>query len=87
MSWNRSRETNKRLRNLYQKTKHNYGKGVYYDTDKERYIRFQMSRKGRGNFVSYVKKKCNRAIRRNKLLISGNRGSYRKVSELWWEIW
>ena len=87
MSWNRSHETSRRLKNLYKKTKNHYARGAYYDNDKERYIQFQMSRKGRGNYISYVKKKCNRIVRRNRFSVPNGKGSYRKMSEFWWEIW
>ena len=85
MSWRRSTETKRRYKNLHNETKNHYARGVYYDPDKDRLIRFQMSKKGRGNHVAYVKRKCNRAIRRYKGDLSSP-GSYRKISEYWWEI-
>ena len=86
MSWRRSTETKRRLKNLYSETKNHYARGVWYDETKNRLIRFQMSKNGRGNRVAYVKKKCNRIVRRNKMMISGGKGSYRKMAEFWWEV-
>ena len=85
MSWRRSTETKRRYKKLYNKTKNHYGSGVWFDDRKGRFIKFSMSRKGRGNHVAYVKRKCNRAIRRYKGDLSSP-GSYRKISEYWWEI-
>ena len=86
MSWRRSEEQKRRDKNLYRHTKYKYARGVWYDSEKDRFVRFQMSRNGRGNRVAYVKRKCNRTVRRNKMFISGGKGSYRKMSEFWWEV-
>ena len=85
MGWKRSTETKRRYQKLYEETKHHYASGVWYDDSKGRFIRFQMSRKGRGNHVAYVKRKCNRAVRRYKGDLT-SKGLHRKVSEYWWEI-
>lgn len=84
MSWQRSHETKRRLENLYKETKRHYPKGAWYDEDKDRYIKFWIS-KGRTGRVKYVKRKCNRAVRRYKGDLS-TKGFYRKVSEYWWDI-
>lgn len=86
MSWQRSTETKRRLKNLYDKTKYKYARGVWYDEEKDRLIRFQISNKGRASRTAYVKRKCNRAIRRHKMEIGGGKGHYRKMSEYWWDI-
>jgi hypothetical protein len=85
MSWQRSAETKRRLKHLYEETKHTYGKGVWYDERKGRYIQYWASN-GRTGRVKWVKRKCNRAVRRYKGDLP-TKGSYRKVSEYWWEIW
>ena len=85
MGWRRSTETKRKYKRLHEETKNSYARGVYYDADKDRLIRFQMSKKGRGNRVAYVKRKCNRAVRRYKGALSSP-GAHRKISEYWWDI-
>lgn len=81
MSWQRSRETKRRYKKLHDDTIHCYGSGVWYDEEKGRYIRCYQPRRAK-----FVKRKCNRAVRRYKGPLP-DKGSYRKVSEFWWEIW
>ena len=45
MSWRRSTETKRRYKRLNEETKNHYARGVYYDADKDRFVRFQMSKK------------------------------------------
>lgn len=85
MGWKRATETKRRNKNLYEKTKYTYGAGCWYDADKERFIRYWTST-GRTGRVKFIKRKCNRAVRRYKGSL-GNKGTYRKISEYWWEIW
>jgi hypothetical protein len=85
MSWQRSRETKRRNKRLYDQTKTFYGKGCYYDEERGRYIHYQMSKKGRGNHVGWVKHQCNKKIRRYKGSL-GSKGTYRKIAEFWWEV-
>jgi hypothetical protein len=81
MSWQRSRETKRRYKKLHDDTIHCYGSGVWYDKEKGRYIRCYQPRRAK-----FVKRKCNRAVRRYKGSLS-TKGSYRKISEYWWDIW
>ena len=81
MSWQRSKETKRRYKKLHDDTIHCYGAGVWYNKEKGRYIRYYQPRRAK-----FVKRKCNRAVRRYKGDLSA-KGSYRKVSEYWWEIW
>lgn len=86
MSWKRSAETKRRNKNLYEETKNNYGRGCWYDEEQNRIIRYQMSKKGRGNRAGWRKRVCNRLVRRRKIDMGGSKGGYRKVAEYWWEI-
>ena len=81
MSWQRSRETKRRYKKLHDNTIHCYGSGVWYNEKKGRYIRCYQPRRAK-----FVKRKCNRAVRRYKGALP-TKGFYRKVSEYWWEIW
>ena len=81
MGYKRGQETKKRYKQLYKDTMRHYGAGVWYDEEKGRYIRYYQPRRAK-----FVKRKCNRAVRRYKGALS-TKGSYRKVSEFGWEIW
>ena len=85
MSYKRSQETKKRYESLYAKTKHKYARGCWYDEEQDRLIRFQMSKKGRGNRYGWVKHRCNKKVRRYKGDLSA-KGTYRKIAEFWWEV-
>ena len=80
MGYKRSKEQRRRDARTYSKTKTSYGKGIYYDKEKGIYRRYQLPERTR-----FVKRKCNRAVRRYKGALS-TKGAYRRVSEYWWEI-
>lgn len=86
MGWRRSHETKRRNKNLYEKTKNSYARGCWYDEEQDRLIRYQISKKGRGNRFGWRKRVCNRLVRRRKDMLGGGKGQYRKVAELWWEV-
>ena len=81
MGYKRSQEQRKRDEHTYSETKTWYGKGVWYDKEKGIYRRYSLPERTR-----FVKRKCNRAVRRYKGDLT-SKGAYRKVSEYWWEIW
>ena len=81
MGYRRSQETKKRYVRLYEETMRHYGSGVWFNEEKGRYIRYWQPRRAK-----WVKRKCNRAVRRYKGSLP-DKGSYRRVSEYWWEIW
>lgn len=81
MSWQRSKKNKEKNIKLYKATFRHYGSGVWYDSERQRYIRYWQPRRAK-----YIKRKCNRAVRRYTGALM-NKGSYRKVSEFWWEIW
>ncbi len=55
MGYRRHTEDNYRLRRIYYAIKHSYSAGVYYDTQKQRYIRFPLNR-GSG-YTKYLRRK------------------------------
>lgn len=80
MSYSRSRETRRRLKRLYDETKHTYGAGAYYDDDKNRYVRYSCNDKN-------AKIICKRITRRRMAKLDNTtRGSYRKLYDYWWII-
>jgi len=81
MGYKRSQEQRRRDERTYSETKTWYGKGVWYDKEKGIYRRYSLPERTR-----FVKRKCNRAVRRYKGDLT-TKGAYRKVSEYWWEIW
>lgn len=81
MSWKRSVETKKRYKKLYDETMRHYGSGVWYDETRGRYIRYWQPRRAK-----FVKRQCNRQVRRYRGHLSA-KGSYRRVADYWWAIW
>lgn len=77
----RSKERYKRLKHLYEETKHSYGSGVWYDNEKKRFIRAY-----RGSRSKYLKQLGNRRVRRIKDEDLSN-GQYKKVFDYWWELY
>ena len=87
MSWKRSQQRKNRLVRLYNKTKYNYGSGAWYDEDSDRYYRYYIS--GHGGHCSrtkFLKRMATRKARRDKNDFSQNKGFYRKMYDLWWEL-
>mgnify|MGYP007070039828 CR=1 FL=1 len=79
MSWNRSRETKRRLRKLSRETS-GIIKGVWYDSDKGRYVRIYYASK----YKKWLRVKANRKVRRTKDV--PNISGYRKIYNYWWEL-
>ena len=82
MSYRRKREDERRLKRLYDKTKHHYGAGVYFDKDKNRYIRYYASKRS-GN-TKYLKRQSNKRVRRSQS--SMRHGQYKRLFDYWWEL-
>lgn len=72
-----------KLRKLYDKTKHIYGVGAYYDTRKKRIIKDSIN-------SSSERAACNRRFRRRwnngRYDAVANGGAYRKHEEYWWSV-
>ena len=74
MSYQRSLEEKRRLKNLYEETKTCYGGGCYFDTSTGRYVRYSLSRNTRR--PSYLKRRFNKKVRRARLVLQ--RGKFRR---------
>ena len=81
MSYRRSQQENQRIKKLYAQTKHKYGRGVYYDKDKERYVRYYISKRGRGK---WLRRQSNKKARKSTRL--PNFCAYRRLFDYWWEL-
>ena len=80
MGYKRNKQEHRRLKKLYEKTKHSYGAGAWYDDDKERYIRYSPS--NTPGYTKYLRLMSNRKVRHSKELL--NYGSYKKAYDYWW---
>jgi len=80
MSHRRKQEDKRRLKKLYEKTKTYYGAGAYYDSKKNRYIRYSMDH----NLTTYFKKVGNHRVRRAEECKNGK--FYRRIFDYWWTI-
>lgn len=64
------------------------GREIYCSLEKPYYKRRYLSQHGRRHgrsITSYAKRKCNRAVRRYEGEIPKG-GSYKKISDFWWEV-
>lgn len=89
MSWKRCQQNKLKLVNIYNRTKYLYGRGVWYDEDKDRYYRYYISgHGGHSNYANWLKKQSRRKYRRcNKYNYPTNsKAHYRKAFDLWWEL-
>jgi hypothetical protein len=82
MSYRRKQQEKQKHKKLYEETKNKYGKGLWYDPRKERFIVVSMSDNTKR--VRYLKRQCNKAVRRRKGIY--NRKTYRKLNEYWWVL-
>ena len=80
MSWQRIRETRRRLKRLSCATKHK-SVGAWYDPDKGRYIKTNVCEFRKG----YLRMIANRKVRHSKNVGSG--GMYKKVYDHWNELY
>ena len=81
MSHKRKCEEKRRLKKLYEKTKHTYGTGVWFNKDKNRYIKYSCHNK-------WLKTHCRRMVRRRmkNIGMSPKGNGYRKLFDYWWEL-
>lgn len=78
----RSAEDKRRLGNLYNATKSRYGTGVYYDEDKQRFIRYYPY--GRPGYTKFLKRKTNKRARKDTDL--SQYSGYKKCYDYWWVL-
>ena len=81
MSYKRSKESKRRLKKLYKKTKTKLAGGVYYDTEKKRYIRYSASEFGN---AKKLRTRANRKVRHMTDIQSGS--GYKKAFDYWWTL-
>ena len=81
MSYKRKLEDNRRLHRLYEQTFYHYGRGVYYDNKKHRLIKWDNPQ----NKKKFIKRYANHKVR--KYLNTPNHNGYRKIFDIWWQIW
>ena len=82
MSYDRSREDQRRLARLYRETYRSMRGGAYYDRDKRRICRYTWNR-GNG-LTRYLRRRGNRAVRKAGQALRG--GEYRRFFPYWWEL-
>lgn len=82
MSYQRKAEDNRRLQKTYEETKHNYGPGVWYNEEKERYYRLNFTNK-------WLKRHCSKITRRRlkRTDAVGGKSYYKKCYDYWWELY
>lgn len=82
MSWAAQREDKRRMKKTYEETKYGYGPGVWYDNDKERYIRLDFTNK-------WLKHYCRRVTRRRlkNADVSSHRAYEKRFYEYWWSLY
>ena len=66
-----------KLKKLLDDTKHRYGAGAYYDEAKGRIIQYWFNKK-------YLKKVAAKTTRKVKAISNGS--LYKRVYDLWWEL-
>ena len=81
MGYKQAKERNRRLEKRYKKHGNCYGSGVWYNEDEDRYIEYHAPRRAK-----YIRNRSNRKIRRSRTF-EGNHGTFKKVYDVWWEIW
>lgn len=81
MSYKNASERNRRLKSRYKKLGDKMTSGVWYDENNERYREYHAPRRAK-----YLRNRSNRKVRRSKNKF-GDYGTYKKVYDLWWELW
>ena len=79
MSWKRCQNRKHRLIKLYNNTRTSYSSGVYYDKDKNRYIRYSFSKSSK--LPRFLKKYSNKKLRHSEDTL--NKGKYKRYFDYW----
>lgn len=82
MGYRRSVERNHRLKRIYDSTKHKYTGGVYFDEEKNRYIRY--CPRNTTGYTKFIRRKSNKRFRKQNEPLNHNQ--YRKVYDYWWTL-
>lgn len=83
MSYRRSQEQKRRLHKLYLETKNYYGCGVWFDENKQIYVRYYSSGKKSGK-TKFYRRVSNKKVRKSEEVFSYNQ--YRKLFDYWWTL-
>lgn len=81
MGYRQSRERKRRLKRMYENRNNSGVSGVWFDEDRNRYIRVY-----RPSSSKWLKKQCNRRVRRTALEPIKN-GQYKKIMDYWYILY
>ena len=81
--YDRKERDKRELQKLYDKTKHSYGSGAWFDREKQRFIRYSPS--DSSAYPKYLKRLSNKRVRKY-IGCLPNGCSYRKLFDYWWEL-
>lgn len=84
MSHKRKQDEKRKLKHLYDQTRHSVISGAYYDNKKQRYIRHSPSRRGSG-YPKFLRKISNKVLRRKD--DAYQYGGYKKLFDYKWRLW
>lgn len=84
MGYRRKQQEKQRNEKLYNATKNKYLKGIYFDEQKGRYIKYSLSDNHKKE-TTYYKKMCNKAVRKHRGLL--NKSLYKKLTEYWYMMY
>lgn len=82
MGYFRATEQKKRNIKVYYQTKNYYGAGVYYDDQKQRYIRYYPNSKS--GLTKLLKRVSNKKVRNAKEI--HNHCQYKRLYDYWWNL-
>jgi len=84
MSYQRSKERNRRNDRLYKKCGHYYMCAIYYSKKKERLTRVYSAGRKSGT-AKWIRNQSNRKVRHTKDV--GNNSQYRKLFDYWYKLY
>lgn len=82
MAYKQAQMRLKHLKRTYRKTRTRYGAGVWYDKERDLYIKYSPS--NTPGYTKYLRKMSNLKVRRSKEFY--NYGSYKKLYDYWWTL-
>ena len=83
MAYKQAQSRRKRLLKTYYKTKNNYCRGVWFDEDKSRYIKYSAS--NTPGYTKFLRRVSNKKVRKAKDI--GSRSGYRRLYDYWWILY
>lgn len=81
MSYRRKQEDNRRLKQKYKIAGTHYRAGIYFNTDKNRFMRYYFS----PAIKKFFKRQAAKKVRKYRHHLHGN--EYRKVDAYWWHVY